>query len=141
MFLLQKKMSRLSLLILMHAFIPNLPAMYGEKENKVITLTDENFEEVLSSDKLVIIDFGADWCTPCKRLKSTIEKLAKDKEYGDQIIVAKLDVSTYSDLAEEFDIQLIPTIIFFQNRIEVKRLMGTKKLKALKKVIIECLRE
>ena len=77
-----------------------------------ITLTKDNFEqEVIASDKPVIVDFWATWCGPCKMIAPVIEEIAK--EYASALKVGKVNVDTDPELAIKFGIVSIPTILLF----------------------------
>ncbi len=88
-----------------------------------IHLTEENFEnEVLKSDKLVMIDFWAAWCGPCKMIAPTIEELSK--EYEGKAKICKLDVDNNQRIAMDYGIRSIPTLLFFNNGQLVDQLVG-----------------
>ncbi len=88
-----------------------------------IHLTEENFEnEVLKSDKLVMIDFWAAWCGPCKMIAPTIEELAI--EYDGKAKICKLDVDNNQRIAMQYGIRSIPTLLFFKNGQLVDQLVG-----------------
>lgn len=79
-----------------------------------ITLTKENFEnEVLNSDIPVLVDFWATWCGPCKMIAPIVEEIAEENE--GKIKVGKVNVDDESDLAAEFRISSIPTLLVFRN--------------------------
>ena len=78
--------------------------------SKVFNYEKNPTEWVYEGDKPCIIDFYADWCGPCKRVAPILEELAK--EYGDKIIIYKIDVDKENELAATFGIQSIPTILF-----------------------------
>ena len=79
-----------------------------------ITVTSENFEnEVMKSDKPVLIDFWASWCGPCKMLSPIIEEIAK--EYDGKVKVAKVNVDDEPELASTFGISSIPTLFVIKN--------------------------
>jgi len=81
---------------------------------KLIEVTDATFEdEVLKSQKLVLVDFWAEWCAPCRRLTPLIEELATD--YADRLRVAKVDVDANPTLAARFEVRSIPTLLFIRN--------------------------
>ena len=93
--------------------------------------TDEDFEqEVLKSDKPVLVDFFAEWCGPCKMLAPVIEELAK--EYGSKWKIGKLDVDTAYKTAEKYGVQSIPTLLFFKDGKVTDMAMGFQSKEALK---------
>jgi thioredoxin 1 len=99
-----------------------------------ITLSDQNFEKiVLQSDKLVIVDFWATWCGPCRMLAPTVAKISKD--YEGKIIVGKLDVDQSADLARQYNISSIPTLMFFKNGKPVDMEMGVMPEEMIKQKI------
>lgn len=89
----------------------------------VLKLTSENFDnEVKKADKTVLVDFYADWCGPCKMMSPIIDEIAE--ELGDNIKVGKVDSDENIELAEEFGIMSIPTILVFKNGQVVKTFNG-----------------
>lgn len=90
-----------------------------------IKLSLENFEkEVLKSEKPVLVDFYADWCGPCNAMAPVIEELAT--ELDGKAKVGKINVDENSDIAVEYNVMSIPTLIIFQNGKEEKRLVGLR---------------
>lgn len=88
-------------------------------------VTSENFEdEVLNSDKPVIVDFWADWCGPCKALSPILDQIAD--EMVDQARIVKVNVDQASDLAQKYGIRGIPTLIFFKNGEVKSTLVGNQ---------------
>ena len=80
----------------------------------VIVLSEQNFdEEVKKSDKKVLVDFYADWCGPCKMMAPAIEKIAE--EVSEYAKVGKVNVDDSPEIAEEFGIMSIPTLLIFEN--------------------------
>lgn len=80
----------------------------------VLKITSENYEkEVLKSDKPVIIDFYADWCGPCRSMSPIIDEIAE--EMADKITVGKINVDENQDLAMEYGVMSIPTIVIIKN--------------------------
>jgi thioredoxin 1 len=99
-----------------------------------INFTDSNFEqEVLKANNLVLVDFYAPWCGPCKMMSPTIEKLSE--ELKDKVIIGKLNVDENPDTSMKFDIRSIPTIIFFKNGEAVAQLIGFQSEEALRQKI------
>lgn len=88
-----------------------------------ITLNTSNFnEEVTNTDKLVLIDFYATWCGPCKMLSPIISEIAN--EYSNMIKVCKVNVDEDQELALKYNIMSVPTLIFFKNGSVVKDIVG-----------------
>ena len=96
-----------------------------------VEITDANFQEkVLGTDKLVVIDFWAEWCGPCKMIGPVVEDLSN--AYPDTVVVGKLDVDTNPNTAMEFMVRSIPTIIFVKNGKVVDRHVGATSIGVLK---------
>jgi thioredoxin 1 len=90
---------------------------------KHLTLTDASFEkEVVQSDIPVLVDFGADWCPPCRILEPTVEEIAA--EYDGIVKVGMMNIDHNPDTAATFGIRGVPTILFFRNGEMVDRLVG-----------------
>jgi thioredoxin 1 len=85
-------------------------------------VTDQNFDQTIKSNKVVLVDFWANWCGPCRALAPTIADLAK--EYSGKVLIAKLDVDENPVTAEKFQVFSIPTMIVFKDGVEVDRLVG-----------------
>ena len=101
-----------------------------------ITATNENFAEILSANNLVMVDFCATWCGPCRMLGPTVETVAG--EYEGRVAVVKCNVDDCEDIAVQYGIRNIPTLLFFKGGELVDRLVGnvpkteiTAKLDAL----------
>ena len=102
----------------------------------VLKLNEENFEkEVLQSDKKVLVDFYADWCGPCKMMSPVIDKIAE--ELGDSIKVGKVNSDESMNLAEQYSIMSIPTIMIFQNGSVLKTFVGVTSKEDILKAISE----
>ncbi|ASG67967.1 thioredoxin [Francisella halioticida] len=90
--------------------------------SNVIKTDEANFEKLINNtDKLVLVDFYADWCGPCKTLGPILDELSKD--YKDAVIV-KINVDDNQNLAAKFGIRSIPTMIIFKNSKHVETLSG-----------------
>ncbi|RJP59161.1 MAG: thioredoxin [Candidatus Auribacter fodinae] len=89
----------------------------------LIEVTAENFqEEVLESNTPVLADFAAEWCNPCKRLAPIITEVAR--EMTGKLKVVHIDIDTTSDVASQYDILSVPTLILFKNGEEAARNIG-----------------
>jgi len=98
----------------------------------VIKMTDDRFEEVVLKSKLpVVVDFGATWCGPCKKVEPIIEELSD--EYEGKVVVVKCDVEECPGTAGMFGIMNIPTVLFFKDGKPVDKNVGA----APKKVFVE----
>ena len=96
-------------------------------ESNIVNLDLQNFQQVLlegSKEKLIIIDFWADWCEPCKQLMPVLEKLAM--QYSDQVILAKVNCDEQQELAAQFGIRSLPTVAFFKDGQPVDSFGGVK---------------
>ncbi len=90
-----------------------------------IVITDQNFQhEVLESSQPVLVDFWAEWCTPCRIVGPIIEDLAT--EYQGKLKVGKLDVDQNGQTAQNYGVMSIPSIMLFKNGHPVKTLVGAQ---------------
>ena len=88
----------------------------------IIEVNDQNFEEeVLKSDKKVLIDFYATWCGPCKTLKPRLKEVANENP---EIKIVEIDVDKCTELAEKYGIQAMPTLVVIENGEEINRSVG-----------------
>ncbi len=89
---------------------------------KPIELTDQNFEEIINTEKPVLVDFWAEWCGPCKMIGPVVEELAG--EYDGKAVVAKVDVDSNPEVSAKFGIRSIPTLLVFKNGEIVDKQIG-----------------
>jgi thioredoxin 1 len=91
----------------------------------ITDLTDSTFdEEVNGAVELVVVDFWAEWCGPCKLISPVLEELAS--EHPDTLRVTKVNVDDNPDVARRFEIMSIPTLMLFKDGVAKKRLIGAK---------------
>jgi len=97
-----------------------------EEESKVIEVTSESWDKEVLQVKFAMVDFYADWCSPCKQLAPIVEALAKENP---KLKVCKLDIDENRDIYIRYKVRGIPTLIFFREGKEVDRIIGlqTKK--------------
>ena len=91
--------------------------------SNVVEFTDANFQsEVLHSDKPVLVDFWAEWCSPCRILSPTIDQLAD--EYSGKVKVGKVDTDSNREISVQYGISAIPTVILFKDGEVQKKFVG-----------------
>ena len=89
-----------------------------------VKISSENFKSLKEGDKPLVVDFWATWCGPCRMIAPIIAKLAE--KYDGKIVVGKCDVEENEDLAAEYGIRNIPTILFFKGGQVVDKLVGAQ---------------
>ena len=94
----------------------------------VFHVTNENFEELKRADRPVLLDFFATWCGPCRMIAPFVEEIATEHP---EYIIAKIDVDECPDLAREFGIESIPTLVVLKDGKAVKTAMGARPKDAI----------
>lgn len=89
-----------------------------------ITINNENFEETIKSNKLILIDFYANWCGPCKMLAPILAEIAD--EYSDKLAIGKVNVDENMELAQKFYVEGIPMAVIFKDGVNVDEFVGFK---------------
>ena len=97
----------------------------------LITITKENYESVVSAcEKTVILDFGAAWCQPCKKLVPVLEELSRERE---DLLIAAVDVESEKELAVQLGVLSVPTLLILRGGMVQKRLVGFRTKKEILK--------
>ena len=94
-----------------------------------IEITDANYEQYANSGQLVVVDFWAPWCGPCRAIAPAIDELSK--EYEGKAVIGKLNVDENPETCEKFRITTIPTILFIKNGTLLDRQVGAVSKSAL----------
>jgi thioredoxin 1 len=97
----------------------------------IVTLTQENFEkEVLQSSQPILVDFWAEWCGPCKMLSPILDELAG--EYDGKVRIGKVNIDEHQELAAQFGIRSIPTLLLFREGQVADQIVGLRSKRDLK---------
>ncbi len=112
------------------AKIKNTP-MVADHE-KILTLTDKNFQQQ-TKNKIVLVDFWASWCAPCRMMAPILNEVAD--ELNSNARVGKVNIEQFQNMAQQFRIRNIPTMVLFKNGKEVNRFVGIKSKDFLLKEI------
>lgn len=102
----------------------------------VINISDNDFNDIIASNKLVVVDFFATWCGPCRALSPYIDELSTNNH---NILFATANIEETSVIANELDVKSLPCVIIFENGKEINRVVGFNKQKL--QAIIENLSE
>jgi thioredoxin 1 len=98
-----------------------------ENSKKIVTLGNKNFKLALKKEVL-LVDFWAPWCGPCKMVAPTLNEIAETET---DITIGKVNVDHNQDLAKKYKVRNIPTMLIFKNGVEVGRIVGVKTKKAI----------
>ncbi|QJC37544.1 thioredoxin [Enterobacteriaceae endosymbiont of Donacia thalassina] len=90
--------------------------------NVLINLNDKNFQYEIKKNNLVLVDFWAEWCNPCKIFSKILEEVSHKYE---NIIFTKLNIEKYKNIAEKYNIRSIPTILLFKNGNIIDKIIGS----------------
>lgn len=98
-----------------------------------VKVTDSNFKDILATDKLVMVDFWAAWCGPCRAIAPAVEELAA--EYEGRAVIAKCNVDECQEVPVQYGIRNIPTLLFFKGGELVDKMVGAAPKSELAKKI------
>ncbi len=98
-----------------------------------LVITDSNFEESVSANDLLVLDFWAQWCGPCKALAPTIDELSK--AYEGKVAFGKVDIDENPELIDKFGIRNVPTIIYLKKGEQVDKHVGAMPKATIEKTI------
>ncbi|WP_254841158.1 thioredoxin [Natronomonas marina] len=99
-----------------------LRSMAGAPDEPVHVEGGTHLEELLSENRLLLVDFYADWCGPCKMLEPTVEEIAAETDAA----VAKVDIDAHQDLAQQYQVQGVPTLYLFVDGEPADRMVGVQ---------------
>ncbi len=98
-----------------------------------VTITAENFDDLLTGDRPLLVDFWASWCGPCRMVGPSIDRLAE--LYSDRAVVAKLNVDDETALAQRYRVMSIPTIMVFKGGQPVESVVGARSFEDLETLL------
>ena len=110
-----------ALYLLARSKMKNIPVVADN--DKILTLTDKNFQHQ-TKNKLVLVDFWASWCVPCRMMAPVLNEVAD--ELAGNSHVGKVNIEQFQALAQKFQVRSIPTLILFKNGKEIDRFVGIK---------------
>ncbi|MCF0195281.1 MAG: thioredoxin [Bacteroidaceae bacterium] len=98
-----------------------------------LAITNENYEQLMAAGKPLVIDFWATWCGPCRKIAPDVEALAE--QYEGQVIIGKCDVEEADDIAAEYKVRNIPTLVFIKDGQVVDKMVGANPKAAIEEKI------
>jgi thioredoxin 1 len=120
------------LYLIARAKMKNIPVV--DNHEKIIVLTDKNFQHQ-TKNKVVLVDFWAEWCMPCRMMAPVLNDVAE--ELNGNAYVGKVNIEQYQSLAQKYQIRNIPTMILFKDGKEVSRIVGVKSKQYLLQEIVK----
>ncbi|MBS7654678.1 MAG: thioredoxin [Candidatus Bathyarchaeia archaeon] len=108
-----------------------------QKTNTPVEVTDSNFNEVIKSSRVVVIDCWAQWCAPCRMMAPIVDELSR--EYAGKVLFGKLNVDENQRIPAEYQVMSIPTFLIFREGMLVGRIVGAMPKKALEQKLAQYL--
>ena len=102
---------------------------------KAVAITDTTFDKIISENKLVLVDFWAEWCGPCRMVGPIVDELAE--EYDGSVFIGKVDVDSNPESSSKYGIRSIPTLLFFKKGEVIDKQIGAADKKTLSDKISE----
>lgn len=90
--------------------------------DNIVTLDDTTFNQAISGDKPILVDFWAEWCGPCRQIAPILEEIAVEQ---DKLLIGKINVDHNPQSPASFDVMSLPTMIVFKDGVEKKRIVGS----------------
>jgi thioredoxin len=105
----------------------------GASEKKPKGMSKADFESLLEGDKVILVDFYAEWCGPCKKMKPDLEKIALEQK--DKIKVLRIDADAHPDLSKELGVDALPTIFIYKNKRQTEKKTGYQSKKQMENLV------
>lgn len=99
-------------------------------------LNSQTFDSAINTEQVTLVDFFASWCGPCKMLSPIIDELSNDSEINQKVSIYKIDIDESGDVAQNYGIMSVPTLVFFKKGKETNRITGFVQKEQLKEDII-----
>lgn len=105
--------------------------------DKIANLTEATFDEAITGDGPVLVDFWAEWCSPCKMIAPILDEIAEEK--ADELAIAKVNVDDAGAIAQRYQVMSIPTLLVFKDGEVVKKMVGASGKEQLLEELAEFL--